>query len=87
MKIVDLYSGVYVYRLRKKRHLYLTRSKAKKLRKVIANDHMYETIMHDNAVAVFGRIPERADEILVNEFGFHTRYNKVRDMSLILPCW
>ena len=84
MKIIDLYNEIYVFRFRRKRKVFHTRNKTKRLRKIISNGHMFEALMKNNAVKVVGQIPENIKKILINEYRFHIRYSTTRNLSSIL---
>ena len=84
MKIIDLYNEIYVFSFRKKKKIYYTRNKVKKLRKIITNKRMFETLMENNAVKVYGQVPEKIKNALINEFGFHVSYSVTKNMTILL---
>ena len=70
--------------MKKKKKIYYTRNKVKKLRKIITNKRMFETLMENNAVKVYGQVPEKIKNALINEFGFHVSYSVTKNMTTLL---
>ena len=45
---------------------------------------MFETLMENNAVKVYGQVPEKIKNALINEFGFHVSYSVTKNMTTLL---
>ena len=45
---------------------------------------MFETLMENNVVKVYGQVPEKIKNALVNEFGFHVSYSVTKNMTILL---
>ena len=88
MKILDLHEKIYIFKASKfqKRKIYLTRSKVKKLKKMIPKDKIFEYIMDNIAVKIPGQVPKDISNKLIKDSGFYIK-NNTSNSSVIIAFW
>ena len=85
MKILDLYSNIYIFKLSKvkQKKIYYTRNKVERLREIISNRKILQAILNNTAIKVIGQIPKEIRETLVKEFNLCIINNSNSNFTMI----
>ena len=85
MKILDLYSNIYIFKLSKvkQKKIYYTRNKVERLREIISNRKILQAILNNTAIKVIGQIPKEIRETLVKEFNLYIINNSNSNFTMI----
>ena len=85
MKILDLYSKIYVFKKQNinVRKVHFTRSKTLKLNQLMGNKNFYQRLASAYGLKIPVPLDKKLKQILRKEYGFHI--GSVNNSTIILP--